>query len=198
MLYHTVLDGICVVLFLDKLDSTDIDDVSLPNFTEMSSCDKIRWLNDLCEEIIVKWFFADKEDVMEELRNDLQDVQKNYWTAAFNDGRFKCHHCEKDYKRVSSLKAHESEKHNVSLSRTKKGKQSPSDELQDYVLMLFKLVMLHKNFDDGVDMGDGGRCVRSAKYELPIYHKTQKIKYSICSIHTTALSSGLLTRAVQG
>lgn len=41
-------------------------------------------------------------------------------------------------------------------------------------------------------LGDGGRCVRSAKYELPIYHKTNKIEYSICSIHTTTLSSGLL------
>lgn len=58
--------------------------------------------------------------------------------------------------------------------------------------MLFKLTMLHRNFDSGVDMGDGGRCIRSAKYELPIYHKTNKIKYTICSIHTTALSSGLL------
>lgn len=193
MLYYTVLDAICVVLFLDKMGSVDIANISLPNLSELSSCDKIQWLNDLCEEIIVKWFFDDKEDVMEEIRNDLQDAQKNYWTATFNNGRFKCHHCDKDYKRVSSLKAHESEKHGVSLSRMKKGKHVQSDEVQDYVLMLFKLVMLHKNFDDGVDMGDGGRCVRSAKYELPLYHKTQKIKYSISSIHTTAMASGLLT-----
>ena len=40
--------------------------------------------------------------------------------------------------------------------------------------MLFKLTLLHRNLDEAVDMGDGGRCVKSAKYELPVYHKTGK------------------------
>lgn len=102
----------------------------------------------------------------------MQGVEKNYWTATFDNGLFKCHHCDRDYKRVSSLKAHESEKHGVSLSRIKKEKSEQNDELQDYVLMLFKLVMLHRNFDDGVNMGDGGRFVRSAKYELTLYYVT--------------------------
>lgn len=35
-------------------------------------------------------------------------------------------------------------------------------------------------------MGDGHRSVRSAKYELPIYNKTNKTKYLIGSIHLTA------------
>lgn len=58
--------------------------------------------------------------------------------------------------------------------------------------MLFKLTMLHQNVDSGVDMGVGGRCIRSAKYELPVYHQKNIIKYTICSIHRTALFSGLL------
>lgn len=94
-------------------------------------------------------------------RNVLENPQheENYWTSSIENGRFKCHHCEKDYKRVSSLKAHESGKHGVSLSNPKEKKEPSSDELQDYILMLFKLTMLHRNFDSGVDMGDGGRCI---------------------------------------
>jgi hypothetical protein len=59
--------------------------------------------------------------------------------------------------------------------------------------MLFKLTLLHRNLDNAVDMGDGERCVRSAKYELPIHHKTGKTKYTIGSVHLTALVSGLLS-----
>lgn len=52
--------------------------------------------------------------------------------------------------------------------------------------------MLHKNLDSAVDMGDGERSVRSTKYEIPIYNKTNKTKYCIGSIHLTGLTSGLL------
>lgn len=52
--------------------------------------------------------------------------------------------------------------------------------------------MLHKNFDSAVEMGDGERSVKSTKYELPIYNKTNKTKYCIGSIHFTDLPSGLL------
>lgn len=53
--------------------------------------------------------------------------------------------------------------------------------------------MLHKNLDTSVDMGDGERAVRSSKYELPIYHITNKVEYSIGSIHLTGLTSGILS-----
>lgn len=58
--------------------------------------------------------------------------------------------------------------------------------------MLFKLILIHRNLDETVDMGDEERSTRSAKYELPIYHKTGKTKYTIGSIYLTALFSGLL------
>ena len=61
--------------------------------------------------------------------------------------------------------------------------------------MMFKLLMLHKNLDTAIDMGDGGRSVRSAKYELPLYNKTNKIKYVIGSVQLTALTSGILTKS---
>lgn len=73
-----------------------------------------------------------------------------------------------------------------------KQKVTKADQLKDYSLMLFKLVMLQKHFDSAVDMGDGKRSVRSIKYELPIYNKTNKTKYCIESIHLTALTSGSL------
>lgn len=59
--------------------------------------------------------------------------------------------------------------------------------------MLFKLILIHRNLDEAVDMGDGERSTRSAKYELPIYHKTGKRKYTTGSIHLTALVSGLFS-----
>lgn len=58
--------------------------------------------------------------------------------------------------------------------------------------MLFRLTLLLKNLDSGIDMGDGQRVVRSAKYELPIYNLTNKVKYMIGSIHLTALTLGIL------
>jgi hypothetical protein len=42
--------------------------------------------------------------------------------------------------------------------------------------------MLHRNLDTAVDMGDGERCVRSAKYELPIYNKTENKIYQILCV----------------
>ena len=41
-------------------------------------------------------------------------------------------------------------------------------------------------------MGDGERSVRSAKYELPLYNKTNKIKHAIGSIYLTASTSCIL------
>ncbi|VDI37139.1 Hypothetical predicted protein, partial [Mytilus galloprovincialis] len=71
-------------------------------------------------------------------------------------------------------------------------KPKDKDRVQDYIALLFKLVLLHKNLDSAVDIGNRGTSVRSAKYELPVYNKTNKTKYSIGSIHLTALTSGLL------
>ena len=83
--------------------------------------------------------------------------------------------------------------HNVTIKTTTEGfKTTKTDQLQDYILLSFQPVLLHKNLDTSVDMGDGERSVRSAKYELPLYNKTNKIKYAIGSVHLTALTSGIL------
>lgn len=94
-----------------------------------------------------------------------------------------------------SLKAHENNKHNVQLlsKKPKKKEHRDHDQLQDHLVMLFKLTILHRNLDSAVDMADGERSVRSAIFEMPFYNKTNKVKYLIGSIHLTALTSGILT-----
>lgn len=46
--------------------------------------------------------------------------------------------------------------------------------------------------DTSIDMGDGARSVRSAKYELPIFNKTNKTKYAIRCVHLTTLTEETL------
>ena len=199
MMYYTVLDAIIVVMFLKHFDIKVMDDeLTLPeNYSDMPDSQKILWLNDVCRSILQKWFFDDSDDICEKLRAVLEnpDHSENYWVSNIEHGRMKCHFCDKSYAFVGTLKAHEQNKHKADhkQSTKKKDKTDSKDELHDYILMLFKLTMLHRNLDTAVDMGDGERSVRSAKYELPIYKRTNKVKYSIGSIHLTSLTNGVLS-----
>lgn len=198
MLYYSILDAVCLLFFLDELEIDVDSEIPLPsNFSNLTDDEQIQWLNEVCSRILRKYFFDESSDLFEQLRDIAgnPDHPENYWVQNFEDGRIRCHFCPKTYAYVGSLKAHESSVHNVTVgkqSQLSKKTDDDADQLQDYVFMLFKLVMLHKNLDSAVDMGDGERSVRSAKYELPIYNKTNKTKYSIGSIHLTALTSGLL------
>lgn len=74
-----------------------------------------------------------------------------------------------------------------------KKKSSPApckdtDELFNYIVLVFKLTALLKNLDTAIDMGDGARSVRSAKYEMPIFNKTNKLKYVIGCVHLVDMS----------
>jgi hypothetical protein len=196
MLYYAVLDAIIVCMFMDFFNATDENsDIPLPlNFNELSAEEKIQWLNNICSKLVEKWFFENSIDICASVRETLDDSSNSeyYWVSNKENDRFKCHFCEKSYAFVSTLKEHEMKKHGYTESKKKKPKRDKSNSIQNYILMLFKLVMLHKNLDNAVDMGDGERCVRSAKYELPIYNKTNKIKYEIGSIQLTALAEEIL------
>lgn len=61
--------------------------------------------------------------------------------------------------------------------RSQKKEHRDHDQLQDHIVMLFKLTILHRNLDSAVDLADGKRSVRSAMFEMPIYNKTNKVKY---------------------
>lgn len=75
--------------------------------------------------------------------------------------------------KTQELKVHS---HNVPKHSSEK-EFSNCDEIFNYVMVVFKLIALHRNLDSAVDMADGRRSVRSAKYEAPIYNKTNKLKY---------------------
>ena len=67
-----------------------------------------------------------------------------------------------------------------------------TDELMNHVLLIFKLKAVLKNLDTAIDMADGERSVRSAKYELPLFNKTNKLKYVIGCVHLIELSESTL------
>ena len=132
---------------------------------------------------------------MHEVIDDIENPE-NYWISNLENGRYKCHFCERTYAYVASLKTHEIKAHSYNdCQSNSKENITSKDELQDYMLMVFKLTILHKNLDTAVDMGDGERCVRSAKYELPIYNKTHKIKYAIGSIQLSSLTEEVLSNS---
>ncbi|XP_048770593.2 uncharacterized protein LOC125676812 [Ostrea edulis] len=201
LLCYTVFDAICQLFLLHHFDMTDVDS-NLPfpeEFQELSDNAKVEWLNLVCSEILQTWFFENENDICKELRDVLDDPQhsENYWLSRMLENeRLKCHFCEATYACVGSLQSHEQKKHDVQIPpKQSKLKEKKRDQLQDYLVMVFKLVILHKNLDTAVDMGDGERAVRSAKYELPLYNKTNKVKYLIGSVQLTALTSnsGVLT-----
>nr|XP_022311471.1 uncharacterized protein LOC111116766 [Crassostrea virginica] len=195
--YYTVLDALCIAHFLHHFQLADLEsEIPFPdNFMQMSSEEKISWLNETCCTVVKDTFFENDDDIFSSLRGILEnpDHDENYWVSCRQNERFQCHFCDRSYACLGSLKAHEVKEHNVSVNVPKKTLCKERKTLKDYISMLFKLTLLHRNLDEAVDMGDGERCVRSAKYELPVYHKTGKTKYTIGSIHLTALVSGLLS-----
>lgn len=201
-LYYTIFDAICCGLFMKETQITSVDDniVYPENFKAMDDAQKINWINDICKALVQKYFFTGDEDIMRELREIISDPDhpENYWTNTIEeDGKVRCHFCAKRYTLVDSLIAHEKKVHNHVVQKRKVSNKPPKDSLYHYIMLLFKMVALHKNLDTAVDMADGHRSVRSAKYELPIYNRTNKIKYVIGSIHLTALTSGILSHEQQ-
>ena len=165
LLYYTILDALCVLLFLHNFQISDIEqNIPYPeNFDDMTKEQKIQWINDICESILAQWFFGgESTDLFRNVREILEDQShpENYWVTNYKpeDGRFKCHFCTKTYAFVASLQSHEMKQHNVSILKSKsKAPEKDRDQLQDHIVMLFRLVILHKNLDTAVDMGDGYR-----------------------------------------
>lgn len=69
---------------------------------------------------------------MSKLRDCVTDKNHpdNYWVSNFIDGRVKCHHCEKTYAYVGSLKAHEEKLHGVTCTVSKKQEKERQREKQ--------------------------------------------------------------------
>jgi len=99
LLYYTVLDAMCCHLFLCEFNPTNFDDViPLPDdFTELSPELRSDWLNEICRRVLRKHFFNNTDDLFKKLREILNDPNhpENYWISNMNDGRIKCHFCER-------------------------------------------------------------------------------------------------------
>lgn len=67
------------------------------------------------------------------------------------------------------------------------------DQLQEHQQLMFRLILLHRNLENASDCADGLRSVRSVKYELPIYSRTNKVKYLIACIQLHTLIQSRLT-----
>ncbi|CAC5383779.1 unnamed protein product [Mytilus coruscus] len=199
LLYYTIFDACCCILFMKQFNTHDLDGViELPSdFKEKSSEQKVQWLLNVCSSFVEEWFF-ENTDMFQELREILEvpDHPENYWVLN-EEGRFPCHFCIKIYSHVESLKTHERICHQHNGPKIEKKKKSETsatdDQLFNYIILLFKLTGLLKNLDTAIDMADGRRSVRSAKYELPIFNTTNKLKYVIGCIHLTALSEETLS-----
>lgn len=199
LLYYTIFDACCCILFMKRFNTHDLEGViEMPSdFKERNSEQKVQWLLNVCSSIVEEWFF-ENTDMFQELREILEDPDhpENYWVLN-EEGRFPCHFCIKTYSHVGSLKTHERicHQHNgPKIEKKKKAKTSANDDqLFNYIILLFKLTGLLKNLDTAIDMADGRRSVRSAKYELPIFNTTNKLKYVIGCIHLTALSEETLS-----
>lgn len=199
MLYYTIFDAICCIMFLNEFDKNELEsEIELPDgFLDQSDESKISWMNDLCSRIVHKWFFDSKNDIFCELRHILEDPNhlENYWVNTEENGRFKCHFCEKTFAFVGSLKTHESVKHQHVTKTPKKKtttRTSKEDELMNHMVLIFKLIALLKNLDTAIDMADGCRSVRSAKYEMPIFNRTNKVKYVIGCVQLIDLTEHTL------
>ena len=167
----------------------------LPHDFQTFSLDgKITWLNGICREILQEYFFGSQTDIMKDLRCILTDNShpENYYLTNLENGRVQCHFCPKSYTYVGSLKVHEEKIHGAKAPKSQISCEKLKDEVEGYCQLLFRLALLHKNLDSAVDMADGHRSVRSAKYELPLYVKTNKVKYAIGSIHLVSLTEGVL------
>lgn len=204
MLYYTVFDACCCILFMKQLDAKTSDEVQLPaEFPKMTKDEKIDWLMRVCGDVVDRWIFEGADDMFKELRDILEDPDhpENYWVLN-DEGRFACHFCEKSYCHSGSLKTHELQQHQHSGPKLKRKKKTSAatkdDELYNYILLVFKLTALLKNLDTAIDMADGRRAVRSAKYELPVFNKTNKLKYVIGCVHLTALSEETLSKEQRG
>ena len=116
----------------------------------MTNEDKIAWLNGISKDIIRQWFFDGGTDICKTLRDSLTDPNhpENFWRSNLENGRIRYHFCPKTYCRVDSHQSHEIKVHSVTIKKTTEElKTAKTDQLQDYILLCFKLVLQHKNLD---------------------------------------------------
>ncbi|KAK3107199.1 hypothetical protein FSP39_009157 [Pinctada imbricata] len=91
MLYYTVLDAICCLLFLKEsgMDDPEGDFLFPEEFPNFSNTEKVDWLNDMVRPIVQKYFFDGKSDILSDVREVISDPNhpENYWISNEQNGR---------------------------------------------------------------------------------------------------------------
>ncbi|XP_072022559.1 uncharacterized protein [Amphiura filiformis] len=86
----------------------------------------------------------------------------------------KCPMCKKQMKEMEPLRKHIKEKHQRDPSI-----KDSHDAVYAYSCATLSMCMLAKEFDDGRQLGDGPRLLRTLKYMLLYFRSTGKTKYSL-------------------
>lgn len=113
MLYSTIFDGICCLLFLKEFGLTDATQtIPIPDdFFEWLSEQNISWMSEFVRQLLGNGFLKKKMIYCQKLELANPEHPENYLTNSLNDSRFWCHFCEKSYVNIDSLLIHEKAKH---------------------------------------------------------------------------------------
>lgn len=93
------------------MNSKSVDEEILvpEDFDNKTDKEKAEWIDGISRQILKKWFFEESDDICEKLREIISnpDHPDNHWISNMqDDGRFKCHHCNKTYKYSNTLEYH--------------------------------------------------------------------------------------------
>lgn len=83
MLYYVILDVVCFVMFLVKMNLKSVDEeiLVLEDFDNKIDKEKVEWIDGISRQILKKWFFEELDDICEKLREIILnfDYFDNYW-----------------------------------------------------------------------------------------------------------------------
>lgn len=132
------------------MNSKSVDEEILvpEDFDNKTDKEKAEWIDGISRQILKKWFFEESDDICENLREIISnpDHPDNYWISIMQyDRRFKCHLCNKTYTSTAiTCSIMKKKYHDVNIEKPKQRK-SGTDEVNEYILMLFRLTLLLKN-----------------------------------------------------
>lgn len=110
------------------MNSKSVDEEILvpEDFDNKTDKEKAEWIDGISRQILKKWLFEESDDICEKLREIISnpDHPDNHWISNMqDDGRFKCHHCNKTYKYSNTLQYHKKKYHDVNIEKPKAQKK---------------------------------------------------------------------------
>jgi hypothetical protein len=114
----------------------------------------------------------------------------------------KCSVCGKPYKRLSALKKHEEEKHDIREEHDigemqrhfpNEKVQCEEDKVKNYTHQLLVMLLLRFNHNDAIKLGDGPRLIRIYKYFCLYFKVSRCPKYAFAMLQLQAQVNCLLS-----